>query len=47
MFKNKKISDEEKTELLRTPLSGEPDFTDFAERLRKFYAEGVESIIPN
>ncbi|MDJ0553401.1 MAG: serine/threonine-protein kinase [Microcoleaceae cyanobacterium MO_207.B10] len=36
---------QEEVELLRTPLSGEPDFTGFAERLRKFYAEGVESII--
>ncbi|NEP77887.1 MAG: hypothetical protein F6K39_06685 [Okeania sp. SIO3B3] len=34
-------------ELLRVSLSGEPDFTRFAERLRKFYAEGVERIIPN
>ncbi|MGD1806907.1 hypothetical protein ACP6PL_15905 [Dapis sp. BLCC M126] len=36
-----------KVELLRTSLIREPDFTDFAERLRKFYAEGVESIISN
>ncbi|MGK7922968.1 MAG: protein kinase [Trichodesmium sp.] len=38
---------QEEVELLRTSLSGEPDFTGFAERLRKFYAEGVESIISN
>lgn len=33
-------------ELLRTPLSGEPDFTGFINRLKKFYYEGVESILP-
>ena len=38
------IKDKE-VELLRTSLSGEPDFTGFAERLKKFYAEGIENII--
>ncbi|MGB3513473.1 MAG: hypothetical protein WBA93_30530 [Microcoleaceae cyanobacterium] len=32
-------------ELLRIALTGKPDFTGFAERLKEFYAEGVESII--
>ncbi len=32
-------------ELLRTPLSGEPDFTGFSKRLTEFYHEGVYSII--
>ncbi|NET28963.1 serine/threonine-protein kinase [Okeania sp. SIO1I7] len=34
-------------ELLRTSLSGEPDFNCFGKRLKEFYAEGVESIISN
>ncbi len=38
---------EKEVELLRVSLSGEPDFTNFAERLREFYAEGVERILPN
>ncbi|GGA22911.1 serine/threonine-protein kinase [Okeania sp. KiyG1] len=38
---------EKEVELLRTSLSGEPDFTGFAKRLKEFYAEGVERIIPN
>ncbi len=32
-------------ELLRTPLSGEPDLTGFSQRLKDFYYEGVDSII--
>lgn len=32
-------------ELLRTPLSSEPDFTGFSERLTNFYHEGVDDII--
>ncbi|MGD1805776.1 hypothetical protein ACP6PL_10110 [Dapis sp. BLCC M126] len=39
-FKEKEI------ELLRTSVSDEPDFTGFTERLKKFYYEGVESILP-
>ncbi len=39
-FKEKEI------ELLRTSFSDEPDFTGFPERLKKFYYEGIESIIP-
>ncbi|MDY7007041.1 MAG: serine/threonine-protein kinase [Cyanobacteriota bacterium] len=38
-------SDEEKIELLRTPLSGEPDFTGFDERLKDFYVEGINRIM--
>ncbi|MDJ0556411.1 MAG: hypothetical protein QNJ68_18625 [Microcoleaceae cyanobacterium MO_207.B10] len=34
-----------KTDLLRTPLSNEPDFTGLEERLKKFYLEGVKSIM--
>lgn len=37
--------DKEKIELLRIPLSSEPDFTDFQARLEKFYFEGIESIM--
>lgn len=36
---------EEKLELLRTPLSGEPDFTAFSKRLRLFYLEGVKKLM--
>lgn len=32
-------------ELLRTPLSGEADFTGFSKRLKEFYYEGVDSIV--
>ncbi|NEP78007.1 MAG: hypothetical protein F6K39_07350 [Okeania sp. SIO3B3] len=38
-------SDEEKIELLRISLSGEPDFTGFDERLKEFYAEGINRIM--
>ncbi|MGD1805200.1 protein kinase domain-containing protein [Dapis sp. BLCC M126] len=34
-----------KTELLRIPLSGEPDFTVLEEKLIKFYFKGVKSIM--
>lgn len=36
---------EEKVELLRTPLNGEPDLTAFNERLRLFYIEGAKKLI--
>lgn len=36
---------EKEVELLRIPLSGEPDFTSFSKRLKDFYYEGVDSII--
>ncbi|MEG4814912.1 hypothetical protein [Microcoleus sp. K5-D4] len=35
----------EKVELLRTPLSDEPDLTTLGERLRLFYLEGVKKLI--
>ena len=36
---------EEKVELLRTSLNGEPDLTAFNERLRLFYIEGAKKLI--
>ncbi|MGB3511778.1 MAG: hypothetical protein WBA93_21590 [Microcoleaceae cyanobacterium] len=36
---------EKEVELLRTSLSDELDFTGFAECLKEFYYEGVESIL--
>ncbi len=39
-FKEKEI------DLLRTSFNDEPDFTGFTERIKKFYYEGIESIIP-
>ncbi|GGA15305.1 protein kinase [Okeania sp. KiyG1] len=38
-------SDEEKIELLRIPLSSEPDFTGFDERLKDFYVEGIHRVM--
>lgn len=34
-------NDSQQIELLRVPLNSEPDFTEFRERLRAFYLEGV------